>query len=76
MFKYQFEKVKTAKEVRDKILSDGGAKKIAWDAYYKTTATNKNKLIELNKNLNVQHANADVNVQNTFDSKGKLPRTD
>lgn len=76
MFKYQFEKVKTAKEVRDKILSDGGTKKIAWDAYYKAAATNKSKLIELNKNLNIQHANADVNVQNTFDSKGKLPRTD
>ncbi len=76
MFNYQNEKIKTAQDVRDKVLSDGGKKTDAWNAYYKNAATNRAKIIELVKEYNIKYANADVVTQNSFDEKGKLPRTD
>ena len=76
MFNYQNEKIKTAKDARDRILADGGKKIDAWDAYYKNAATNRAKIIELAKEYNIRYANADAGVQGTFDEKGKLPRTD
>ncbi|MEO9309043.1 MAG: hypothetical protein ABI337_01970 [Nitrososphaera sp.] len=74
MFNYQQEKIKSAKVVRDKIISDGGTREYAWDAYHKIAATKKAQMIEFNKNLNIQYAGADSTIQNTFDVKGKLPR--
>jgi hypothetical protein len=62
--------------VRDKILSDGEEKQDAWNTYYKISATSRAKIIELNKDFNVKYGNADKDVQNTFDEKGKLPRTE
>jgi hypothetical protein len=76
MFNYQQEKIKSAKDVRDKILSDGEEKQDAWNTYYKISATSRAKIIELNKDFNVKYGNADKDVQNTFDEKGKLPRTE
>jgi hypothetical protein len=75
MFNYQQEKIKSAKDARDKILSDGGKKQAAWDTYYKMSATSRAKIIELNKNLNIKYGNANIDIQSTFDEKGKLPRT-
>ncbi|MGI0004115.1 MAG: hypothetical protein ACREAX_02330 [Candidatus Nitrosotenuis sp.] len=76
MFNYQNEKIKSAQDARDKIISDGGKKTDAWSAYHKNAATNRAKIIELTKDYNVRYANADAATQNTFDEKGKLPRTD
>jgi hypothetical protein len=76
MFNYQNEKIKSAQSARDKILSDGGKKVDAWDAYYKNAATKRIKIVELAKEYNVKYANADAAVQGSFDEKGKLPRTD
>ncbi|HWP78871.1 MAG TPA: hypothetical protein VNL34_04390 [Candidatus Nitrosotenuis sp.] len=76
MFNYQQEKIKSAKDARDKILSDGGSREDAWGAYQKISATKKAKMIEINKSLNIQYAGADVTIQGTFDAKGKLPRYD
>jgi hypothetical protein len=74
MFNYQQEKINAAKDARDKILANGGSSKEAWDAYYKISTTNRIKMIELNKELNIKYANSDVNIQNTFNTNGKLPR--
>ena len=76
MFNHQQEKIKSAKDARDKILNDGGKKQDAWSAYYKMSATKRVQIIELNKNLNIKYGSADADIQNTFDEKGKLPRTD
>ncbi len=76
MFNYQNEKVKSAQNARDKILSEGRKKADAWDAYYKNAAISRIKIIELNKDYNVRYADADAATQGSFDEKGKLPRTD
>ena len=76
MFSYHQDKVNVAKSERDKILSSGGKTKDAWDAYHKFSATNRVKLIQLNKDLSVKYSSADIAIQDTFDEKGKLPRTD
>ena len=76
MFDYQQEKIRSAKAERDRILADGGKLQDAWDAYYKISATKKVKLVQLNKDYNIRYANANSNIQNMFDEKGKLPRTD
>ena len=75
MFNYQNDKIKSAKDARDKILSEGGKRIDAWNVYYKNAATNRAKIIELTKDYNVRYANAVDEVQRTFDEKGKLPRT-
>ncbi|MEW6042668.1 MAG: hypothetical protein AB1608_00180 [Thermoproteota archaeon] len=76
MFNYQQEKIKSAKDARDKILADGGSREDAWGTYQKISAIKRAKIIELNRDLNIQYAGADIAVQNTFDVKGKLPRYD
>lgn len=76
MFDYQQEKINSAKAERDRILAGGGKFQDAWDAYYKISATKKVKLVQLNKDYNIRYANANLEIQNTFDEKGKLPRTD
>jgi len=76
MFEYQQEKINSAKAERDRILASGGKFQDAWDAYHKISAIKKIKLVQLNKDYNIRYANANVEIQNTFDEKGKLPRTD
>lgn len=75
MFDYQQQKISSAKAERDKILSSGGKPQDAWNAYHKTAATNKVNLVKINKDLNIRFVNSDAIIQNTFDEKGKLPRT-
>lgn len=74
MFSYHQEKITLAKSEYNKVLSSGGKTKDVLDAYYKYSATNMVKLIQLNKDLSIKYGNADVSIQNTFDEKGKLPR--
>ena len=75
MFSYHNNKVKDAKVERDRIISNGGKTQDAWDAYYKMSAINRITLIHLNKDLSIKYSSADITIQNTFDEKGKLPRT-
>ncbi|MBM3904293.1 MAG: hypothetical protein FJ357_04065 [Thaumarchaeota archaeon] len=75
MFSYHQEKVSQAKSEYNKIISSGGKTKDAWDAYHKSSATNRIKLIQLNKDLSIKYGNANLAIQNTFDEKGKIPRT-
>ncbi len=76
MFNYQQEKINAAKESRDRILANGGTWEEAWKSYQKIATTNRVKIIELNKDFNIRYGNADINIQNTFDINGKLPRYD
>ena len=75
MFAYHQNKINSAKTERDKILSSGGSTQDAWSAFHKMSATNKIKLVQLNKELAIKHSKADPTIQNTFDENGKLPRT-
>jgi hypothetical protein len=75
MFSYHNGKVTQAKAERDRIISSGGNIQDAWSAYQKISATNKIKLIQLNKDLSIRYSNSDITIQNMFDEKGKLPRT-
>lgn len=75
MFAYHHGKVSAAKAEKDRILSAGGKIQDALDAYRKISATNKVKLVQLNKELSIKYSSADITIQNTFDEKGKLPRT-
>jgi hypothetical protein len=74
MFNYQQDKIKSAQNIRDQILA-GGKTKDAWDAYYKNSATSRVQMVSLNKDFNVKYANSDAKIQQIFDSKGKIPRT-
>ncbi len=76
MFNYQQDKIKSAQNVRDQILAGGGKTKDAWDTYYKNSATSRVQMISLNKDFNVKYANSDAKLQQVFDVKGKIPRTD
>lgn len=76
MFNYQQDKIKSAQTIRDQILSGGGKTKDAWDTYYKNSATSRVQMISLNKDFNVKYANSDARLQQVFDLKGKIPRTD
>lgn len=76
MFNYQQDKIKSAQSIREQILAGGGNTRDAWNAYYKNSATSRIQMIMLNKDLNIKYANADVKLQQAFDSKGKIPRTD
>jgi len=75
MFNYQQGKIKSAQDIREQILASGKTKD-AWDAYYKNSATSRSQMVSLNKGFNVKYANADAELQQVFDSKGKIPRTD
>lgn len=76
MFNYQQDKIKSAQKIRDQILAGGGKTKDAWDAYYKNSATSRIQMISLNKDFNIKYANSDAKLQQVFDAKGKIPRTD
>ncbi|MBI5147351.1 MAG: hypothetical protein HZA84_09100 [Thaumarchaeota archaeon] len=76
MFNYQQDKIKSAQNIRDQIIAGGGKTKDAWDTYYKNSATSRVQMISLNKDFNVKYANSDAKLQQIFDSKGKIPRTD
>jgi hypothetical protein len=76
MFNFQQEKVKSAKDARDKILANGGTWSQASSAYNTASAIKKAELIKLNKDFNIKYGNANVDIQNTFDVNGKLPRAD
>ena len=76
MFNYQQDKIKSAQSIRDQIMATSGKTKDAWDAYHKNSATSRVQMISLNKDFNMRYASADAMLQQIFDEKGKIPRTD
>ncbi|HET8720164.1 MAG TPA: hypothetical protein VFM64_04125 [Candidatus Nitrosotenuis sp.] len=76
MFNYQQEKIKAAKDARDRILASGGSWSKASETYNSISATKRTDLIALNKDYNIKYSDSNTDVQNTFDINGKLPRYD
>ena len=76
MFEYQQSKVQLAQADMNEILSNGGTYQEAKEAYNKLAATKRTELVEVNKNLHLEHGLAEKDIQNSFDIYGKLPRTE
>jgi hypothetical protein len=76
MFDYMQGKVDNARAAMKEVLDKGGSLHEARDAYFDHASTKRVQLIQAVEDLNIQHGFADKSVQDTFDEKGKLPRTD
>jgi len=74
MFDYMQGKVDTARAAMTEVIENGGSLKEARDAYFEHASTKRVQLIQVVKDLNIQHGLADKSVQDTFDEYGKLPR--
>ena len=76
MFDYMQGKVDSARSAMKQLLDNGGTLAEARDAYFTHAETKRVQLIQVVKDLNIQHGLADSNVQDTFDEFGKLPRSE
>ena len=74
MFDYMQGKVDAARAAMKEVIENGGSLKEARDAYFEHASTKRVQLIQVVKDLNIQHGLADKSVQDTFDEYGKLPR--
>ena len=74
MFDYMQGKVDAARAAMKEVIENGGSLKEARDAYFEKASTKRVQLIQVVKDLNIQHGLADKSVQDTFDEYGKLPR--
>ena len=74
MFDYMQGKVDAARAAMKEVIENGGSLKDARDAYFEHASTKRVQLIQVVKDLNIQHGLADKSVQDTFDEYGKLPR--
>jgi len=69
-------KVDTARSAMKQVLDNGGTLAEARDAYFAHAATKRVQLIQVVKELNVEHGLAEKSVQDTYDEFGKLPRSE
>ncbi len=76
MFDYMQGKVDAARAAMKQVIDNGGSLREARDAYFENASTTRVQLIQVTKDLNIQHGLADKAVQDTFDEYGKLPRYD
>ena len=76
MFDYMQGKVDSARSAMKQVLDNGGSLKDARDAYFEHAQTKRVQLIQVVEDLNVQHGLAEKSVQDTFDTQGKLPRSE
>lgn len=74
-FNYLEQKVNLARAAMNDALKNGKSYQEARQAYSNIASMSRTEIIGLLKDLNVQHGFANVDVQNTFDKYGKLPRT-
>jgi hypothetical protein len=76
MFDFMQGKVDNARAAMKGVLDNGGSLSEARNAYFEHAATKRVQLIQAVEDLNIQYGFADKSIQDTFDEKGKLPRTD
>ena len=76
MFDYMQGKVDSARSAMKQVLDNGGSLAEARDAYFAHAETKRVQLIQVVKDLNIQHGLADQTEQDTFDEFGKLPRSE
>lgn len=74
-FNYQEQKTKLARTAMDSVLKNGGSYADARQAYYKVASMPRTEIIQLVKELNIQHGFTNAEIQKYFDKDGKLPRT-
>lgn len=65
-----------AHQAKLKALQSGMSSPDAMKVFQKKAVISRDQLIEHNKNIQIQYGHADKSVQDKFDKKGKLPRTD
>ena len=76
MFDYMQGKVDAGRAAMKEVVDNGGSLREARDAYFEKASTTRVQLIQVTKDLNIQHGLADKDIQDTFDEYGKLPRYD
>ena len=75
-FNYQDQKIKIARDAMNSVLKNGGSYGDARQAYYKVAAMPRAEIIQLVKELNIQHGFTSAEIQKYFDKFGKLPRNE
>ncbi|MEM3143621.1 MAG: hypothetical protein QXW91_03230, partial [Candidatus Nitrosotenuis sp.] len=75
-FDYMNERIKVATEVRQQILRNGGSFAEAQAEFLRYASMPRSEMISLVSSLNIKHGFSDSEMQQYFDSNGKLPRFD
>jgi hypothetical protein len=73
-FEYMQGKAIQGKLAMSKVLQNGGTKNEALNAYYNVASVQKIQLVSVNKDLNIKHGLADVNIQSQFNKYGNLKK--
>jgi len=76
LFDYHQDKVNAARDAMHNVLRNGGSLLEARNAYYDAAAIPRADMLQLVKELNIDAGFSDPDIQNHFDSDGKLPRYD
>ena len=71
-FEFKEQKVKAGRDALKQVLSDGGSRRAALQAYLAAAETKRIELIETNSQFNVKHNLAYYSQQILFDVNGKL----
>lgn len=71
-FEFKEQKVKAGRDALKQVLSDGGSRRAALQAYLTAAETKRIELIETNSQFNVNHKLAYYSQQILFDANGKL----
>lgn len=73
-FNYMEEKVILAREAKQRVLDAGGTFQDAQREYIRYASMPRAEMIQTIVDLNIKHGFAEENIQQNFDTKGKLPR--
>jgi len=73
-FNFMQQKIQNARNAMSQVLQNGGTMQEALQAYNNEAAVHKDKLISINKDLNVKYSLADAKVQSLFNKDGKMNR--
>ena len=76
LFDYQQQKVHDARNAMNEVFRNGGSILEARNAYHETAKIPRVDMIQLVKDLNIESGFSDSDIQQNFNSEGKLPRYD
>jgi len=71
-FEFKEQKVKAGRDAFKQVLTDGGSRRDALQAYFTASETKRIELIEANSQFNVNHNLAYYNQQILFDKNGQI----
>lgn len=75
-FSFTEQKTNEGHQAKMNAISEGKSPSEAMKAFNDKAAVSRDEIMGLNKNLNIKYNLANNTIQNTFDSHGKIPRTD